>query len=198
MTISLVSGCMENSQTTPTIVITILTAALVAAVVVVVAAISTAAQNNNNSAIAQQQEQNQVIYRIQETAMSTAAPVAHTGNLPHAVVFTLPIRDDGKIYTGRVTFTASKPIEVEVIHIYRPDQAPDKAHGEPPTAILHGTTITYSHPTGLVDNTIITGDVPIASGTFEFAGSGLVFHKRSSEPFTVTYTIDAAVRPLTQ
>jgi hypothetical protein len=36
MTISLVSGCMEkNSQTTPTIVITILTAALVAAVVVV-------------------------------------------------------------------------------------------------------------------------------------------------------------------
>lgn len=86
MTISLVSGRMEkNSQTTPTIDITILTAALVAAAVVVVAAISTAAQNNNNnnSAIAQQQGQNQVIYRIQETAMSTAAPVAHTGNLPH-------------------------------------------------------------------------------------------------------------------
>jgi mannitol-specific phosphotransferase system IIBC component len=150
MTISIVSGCMENSQTTPTIVITILTAALVAAVVV--AAISTAAQNNNNSAIAQQQqqqEQNQVTYRIQETAMSMAAPVAHTGNLPHAVVFTLPIRDDGKIYTGRVMFTASKPIEVEMIHIYRPDQAPDKAHGEPPTAVINGMTITYSHLTGL-------------------------------------------------
>jgi hypothetical protein len=39
--------------------------------------------------------------------MSTAAPVARTGNLPHAVVFALPIRDDGKIYTGQVTFTAS-------------------------------------------------------------------------------------------
>ena len=70
MTISLVSGCMEKNSQTPTIVITILTAALVAAVVVV-AAISTAAQNNNNSAIAQQQGQNQAIYRIQETAMST-------------------------------------------------------------------------------------------------------------------------------
>ena len=81
--------------------------------------------------------------------MSTAAPVAHTGNLPHAVVFTLPIRDDGKIYTGRVMFTASKPIEVEMIHIYRPDQAPDKAHGEPPTAVINGMTITYSHLTGL-------------------------------------------------
>ena len=55
------------------------------------------------------QQHNQVIYRIQETAMLTAAaaPVAHTGNLPHAVVFGLPIRDDGKIYTRQVTFTAS-------------------------------------------------------------------------------------------
>lgn len=144
------------------------------------------------------QQQNEEIIRTQETAMSRAAPVAHTGNLPHAVVFALPIRDDGKIYTGQVTFTASKPIEVEIIHIYRPDQLPDEAHGQPPTAVINGTTITYSHLTGIIDNNIITGDVPTSSGTFEFTGSGLVFHKRSSEPFTVTYTIDVAVQPLTQ
>jgi hypothetical protein len=144
------------------------------------------------------QQQDDEIYRIQETTMSTAAPVAHTGNLPHAVVFALPIRDDGKIYTGQVTFTASKPIEVEVIHIYRPGQTPDEVHGAPPTAVINGTTITYSHLTGIVDNNIITGDVPTASGTFQFTGSGLVFHKRSSEPFTVTYTIDAKAASLTQ
>ena len=144
------------------------------------------------------QQQNEEIIRLQETAESSAAPVAHTGNLPHAVVFALPIRDDGKIYTGQVTFTASKPIEVEVLHIYRPDQPPDELHGEPPTAVINGTTITYSHLTGIIDNNIITGDVPTASGTFEFTGSGLAFHKRSSEPFTVTYTMDATVRPLTQ
>ena len=57
------------------------------------------------------------------------APVAHTDNLPHAVVFALPLKDDGKIYTGQVTFTASKPIEVEVLHIYRPEQPPDEIHG---------------------------------------------------------------------
>jgi hypothetical protein len=85
-----------------------------------------------------------------------------------------------------------------VIHIYRPDQTPDEVHGEPPTAVINGTTITYSHLTGIVDNNIITGDVPTASGTFQFTGSGLVFHKRSSEPFTVTYTIDAKAAPLTQ
>ena len=157
-----------------------------------------AASNVGMQSHATAQQQSEEIYRIQETAMSSAAPVAHTGNLPHAVVFALPIRDDGKIYTGQVTFTASKPIEVEVIHIYKPDQPPDEVHGEPPTAVINGTTITYSHLTSIVDNNIITGDVPTASGTFEFTGSGLVFHKRSSEPFTVTYTIDAAVGALTQ
>ena len=151
---------------------------------------------NNNTATAQQPSQ--TTYRIQETKMSTVAPVAHTGNLPHAVVFALPLLEEGKIYTGRATFTASKPIEVEVLHVYDPAVAPDKEHGEPPTAVINGTKITYSHLTGLVDNTIILGDVPTAAGTFEFAGSALVFHKRSSEPFTVTYTIDATVRTLTR
>jgi hypothetical protein len=163
------------------------------------AAVSSSSSNiGMQSQATGQEQQSEEIYRIQETAMSSAAPVEHTGNLPHAVVFALPIRDDGKIYTGQVTFTASKPIEVEVIHIYRPDQPPDEAHGQPPTAVINGTTITYSHLTGIVNNNIITGDVPTASGTFEFTGSGLVFHKRSSEPFTVTYTIDATVGQLTQ
>ncbi|MDQ3884880.1 MAG: hypothetical protein M3239_05490 [Thermoproteota archaeon] len=128
--------------------------------------------------------------------MTTGAPVAHTGNLPHAVVFALAIRNDNQIYAGQVTFTASKPLELEVIHIYKLSQTPDEAHGTPPTEMINGTTITYSHLTGIVDNNIITGDIPTASGTFQFTGSGLVFHKRSSEPFTVTYTIDTTLRRL--
>jgi hypothetical protein len=68
---------------------------------------ATASNVGMENQVAAQQQQDEEIYRIQETAMSTAAPVAHTGNLPHAVVFALPIRDDSKIYTGQVTFTAS-------------------------------------------------------------------------------------------
>jgi type II secretory pathway pseudopilin PulG len=174
---------------------------LVIIVIVVAAALFGVSMLAARSSLGQSQittQQNEVIYRIQRTAMSMAAPVAHTGNLPHAVVFALPIRDDGKIYTGHVTFTASKPIEIEVLHRYKPDQTPDQVHGTPPTAVINGTTITYSHLTGIVDNNIVTGDIPTASGTFEFTGSGLVFHKRSSEPFTVTYTLDVALRSLTQ
>jgi hypothetical protein len=50
----------------------------------------------------------------QETFMSEPAPVRHPGQPPHEVVFALPLRDDGKVWSGRATFTASKPIEVEV------------------------------------------------------------------------------------
>jgi hypothetical protein len=97
-------------------------------------------------------------------------------------------------WSGHVN--ASKPIEVEIIHIYKPGQAPDQARGTPPTAVINDNTITYSHLTGIVDNNIITGDIPTASGTFAFTGSGLVFHKRSSEPFTVTCAIDVSQRSL--
>jgi hypothetical protein len=55
--------------------------------------IGAAASNIGMQNQATAQQQSEEIYRIQETAMSSAAPVAHTGNLPHAVVFALPIRE---------------------------------------------------------------------------------------------------------
>jgi hypothetical protein len=56
----------------------------------------------------------------QETFMSEPASVRHLGQPPHEVVFVLPLRDDGKVWSGRATFTSSKPIEVEVLHMYNP------------------------------------------------------------------------------
>jgi hypothetical protein len=48
----------------------------------------------------------------QETSMSEPAPVRHPDQPPHEVVFALPLHDDGKVWSGRATFAASKPIEV--------------------------------------------------------------------------------------
>ena len=67
----------------------------------------------------------------QRTEMSIPAPVRHPGQSLHAVVFALPLRDDGKIWSGKVTFTASKPIEVEVLHPYEPKGEVGTMHGEP-------------------------------------------------------------------
>lgn len=52
----------------------------------------------------------------QRTEMSSPALVRHPGQPLHEVVFVLPLRDDGKVWSGKVTFTASKPIEVEVLY----------------------------------------------------------------------------------
>jgi hypothetical protein len=59
------------------------------------AAVSSSSSSNigMQSQATGQEQQSEEIYRIQETAMSSAAPVEHTGNLPHAVVFALPIRE---------------------------------------------------------------------------------------------------------
>lgn len=142
-------------------------------------------------------EEEEEVFIAQNTSMSAPAPVRHPGQPPHEVVFALPLRDDGKIWSGRVTFTASKPIEAEVLHIYNPQQPIDEKHGEPYHAVLPGNrSVAISHLRDLVDVPIEINGTGISSGSFEFEGSALVFHKTSGEPFTVTYTVNAVVREI--
>ena len=114
---------------------------------------------------------------------------------PLETVFALPLRDDGKIWTGVVTFTASKPIEIEVLHSYDPKILPDAQHGEPYHATLPtNQTIALSTMTMFTDTPLRVTDMPISTGSLVFTGSALVFHKTSGEPFTVTYTVDAVAK----
>lgn len=140
----------------------------------------------------------------QKTEMSNPASPAVTpqGKIPHQIVFGLPLRDDGKIWTGVITFTASKPIEIEVLHDYYPKIVPDTEHGEPYHAILPvnnsgsivNRSIAISTMTMFTDTPVRVTDTPISTGSFVFTGSAVVFHKTSGEPFTVTYTVDAVAK----
>jgi hypothetical protein len=141
---------------------------------------------------------NQTEVVIQNTSMSAPAPVRHPGQPSHEVVFALPLRTDNKIWQGTVTFTASKPIEVEILHTYSPIKTPDAIHREPYHAVLPGNkSIAITHLRNLVDVPIEIEGVGISSGTLNFVGNALLFHKTSGEPFTVTYTIDANLKNLT-
>jgi hypothetical protein len=143
--------------------------------------------------------QKEEVFIVQNTSISVPAPVRHPGQPPHEVVFALPLRDDGKIWSGRVTFTASKPIEAEILHIYNPQQPIDEKHGEPYYAVLPGNrSVAISHLRDLVDVPIEINGTGISSGSFEFEGSALVFHKTSGEPFTVTYTVNAVANTMTK
>jgi hypothetical protein len=155
------------------------------------------AQSTLDSLVAGRGEEEEEVFIAQNTSMSAQAPVRHPGQPPHEVVFALPLRDDGKIWSGRVTFTASKPIEAEVLHIYNPQQPIDEKHSEPYHAVLPGNrSVAISQLRDLVDVPIEINGTGISSGSFEFEGSALVFHKTSGEPFTVTYTVNAVIREI--
>jgi hypothetical protein len=142
------------------------------------------------------------VITIQNTSMSVPAPSAaiNKQSMPHQMVVALPLRDDGKIWTGTVTFTASKPIEIEVEHKYNPKIIPDARHGAPYNGIWidNTTRIALSTMTTFSNTPVIITNTPISTGSLVFAGSALVFHKTDGIPFTVTYTIDAVAKPLTQ
>jgi hypothetical protein len=148
------------------------------------------------------EQQQDTEFRVQNTTMSVPAPNAKLNNqtMPHQMVIALPLRQDGKIWTGTATFTASKPIEIEVIHRYNPTVLPDTKHGEPyhakwidgATVIALSTMIMFSNTPVSVTNS------PISTGSFVFTGSVLLFHKTDGQPFTVTYTIDATAKSLTK
>ena len=74
--------------------------------------------NNNNSSSSLNLLNESYTIIEQKTVMSQPAPVRHPGQPSHEVVFALPLRDDGRIWSGTVTFTASKPIEAEILHLF--------------------------------------------------------------------------------
>lgn len=138
------------------------------------------------------------VFIFQNTSMSEPAPVRHPGQPPHEIVFALPLRDDGMIWSGKVTFTASKPIEVEVLHMYNPQQNVDEEHGEPYHAVLPGNrSVAISHFRDLVEVPLEINGTAISTGTIDFVGSALLFHKTNGEPFTVSYSVDAVARNAT-
>src|SRR5919198_4054115 len=148
------------------------------------------------------EQQQDTEFRVQNTTMSVPAPNAKLNNqtMPHQMVIALPLRQDGKIWTGTATFTTSKPIEIEVIHRYNPTVLPDTKHGEPCHAkwIDGATPIALSTMTMFSNTPVSVTNSPISTGSFVFTGSVLLFHKTDGQPFTVTYTIDTTAKSLTR
>ena len=130
------------------------------------------------------------IITIQKTAESTVDPLP--GHSAHQLVMALPPRDDGKVWVGTVSWTASKPVEIVILHGYNSTLKPDAAHGSVLTAPLGpGKEVAIS----LVKT---SSGTPIHSGSMRFVGNAVAFHTLSGAKFTVTYSLDAVAKPLTQ
>jgi len=151
-----------------------------------------------NSSLIDLQKINSVTLQNTSSSMPSSSAKINNQDIPHSIVVALPIRSDGKIWVGTATFTASKPIEIEVVHKYLPKIKPDINHGEPSNAKwFDGTPIALSTMTMFSNTPVTITDKPYSAGSFNFAGSALLFHKTNGQPFSVTYTLDAIAKNLT-
>lgn len=114
-------------------------------------------------------------FAIQNTSRSAPDPTPGHEKF-HQAVIALPIREDGKIYRGIVTFSASQPVEIVVLHPF--NQTNNATGTIPLTREDENTAITLMH----------AGE-GVLFDTTSFAGSSLVFHSRSPVNFTISYTI---------
>lgn len=97
----------------------------------------------------------------------------------------------GKVHTGTLTFTASKPVEVVVFHAYRPEQEPDKDHGGLAIGQINGKP--YAISVMQFPNAVQAPN----SATVAFTGSGLALHTLNGAKFTATASVDAVQQPVT-
>jgi hypothetical protein len=138
--------------------------------------VTSAAPTNETSAVGQS-------FVYQGTASSQVSPLADHAKENVAAV--LKPRDDGAVYSGVLTYTASKGVNVEIWHAYSPGNTSSltsKTFGALKTASYNGMAIALVDlsPSG-------------ASGSVPFSGNAVLLHATS--PFTVTYTVNAVAQP---
>jgi hypothetical protein len=175
---------------------TVLVLALIAAATQV-PIVSTNAQNMTGGGAAQNQTSEMTTmtatnFTAQKTAVSTVD--ALPGHEGHQAVIVVPQRTDGKMWVGTLSWTASKPVEVRLLHDYDTSVTPDTAHGKPVTA-------PFAQGESAISLILATnGAETLASyysGSLNFAANQVAFHTIGGIPFTVTYTVDAEAKSLT-
>jgi hypothetical protein len=116
------------------------------------------------------------MFAIQKTEKSMQDPLP--GHEAHQIVIALPPRDDGKMYSGQVTYSASKPVEVVVLNPFNAT-ATDEQHGQPLNAPFGNGSVAIS-----VMNQF---NGQYNAGSTTFTGAALALHNINGEPFSVTF-----------
>lgn len=125
-------------------------------------------------------------FAIQNVTQSV--PVSTPGLEQYLQIATiLPPRDDGKFYTGQLTYSSDSPVEVSIL---QPRNATIQVEGSP--IAVEGLNATISHPNFLEPNLF---------DSTSFTGSQVSLLQRSPGNFTVSYSVVGELvdpEPLTQ
>src|SRR5215208_6694705 len=120
------------------------------------------------------------------------------GHEEHQAAILLPLRQDGSIYSGVLTYTASAPVEVFVANVQTLNETEQSMLNVTEDGGF-GTLLTspLDNQTSLAV-TIITppyGDTPVPSASIPFAGNALWLHTLDGTPFVANYAVSAQVLP---
>lgn len=140
--------------------------------------------NNNITAISVQHQKT-----IRDGVISSVQDPLQ-GHEGHQVAVILPPLNDSSVYSGTLTFTATKPVEVQVYHhISNVGNITDltEQSGQILTSPLGNSRIVIS----LIKPEY--GEAGQFSGSLPFAGKALALHTSSREPFFAAYTVDAEI-----
>jgi hypothetical protein len=141
-----------------------------------------------------QQEQSAVGKKIVEQGMVSSDVDPLKGHEGHQAAVILPPRNDSAVYSGTLTFTASKSVQVAVINMYNIDNAtaaqiPDKFGQLLNAPAPWNTSVTV---TPLMMNVEYL-DSPTMSKTVPFVGNLVALHTMNGEPFIANYAVVADV-----
>jgi nitrogen regulatory protein PII len=116
--------------------------------------------------------------KIQFTQTLTSMQDPGQGHESHQLAIVLS-PNKGAIYDGSITYTASEPVQIVILHEINKDDAKGQ-----PTWTVDGNTVF-----GL---TLV--DPGTSAGSYEFTGAALALHTKNTNKFTATVSVDGWIR----
>ena len=102
----------------------------------------------------------------------------------HQVVIALPLQNNGIIYSGKVTYSSSEPIEIAVLNPFNATTT-NEVYGKPLNTVFENRSVAISFMPQF--------NGKFNAGSLEFVGSALIFHSNSSKPFSISYGISGYI-----
>jgi hypothetical protein len=150
--------------------------------------------NFPNSGAVFAQEGEKTSNQIVKQGIATSSPDPLPGHQAHQSITILRLAPDNTVYSGRVTFTTTQPVEVQILH-----RSMENTTHSIPENFGKLTIIPLPGNNGQV---IITNVVPkftegATGSTFAasvpFSGNAVALHNLEGKPFAAAYTVTADV-----
>jgi hypothetical protein len=128
--------------------------------------------------------------KISQQGLVTSSTDPLPGHETHQSAVILRLRDDNALYDGTLTFTASKPVEVQVLH-----RSLNSTVASVPTEF---GSINFLPLPGNAGSVTISNIVPEYQeggfvATLPFSGNAISLHNIDGEPFVASYSVAADI-----